>query len=131
MEDNLPDWAYTEDELDTMAVKLLSEQDLTKPGHLVMYHMYKDGKDTGIVMLLATQCISDTLHAITRMWAPYNMHAELGGYTEEMDPAASYKLNALRLVLDKFRYEGKVHCAGNDKLYKYKGWFKELIDTIH
>lgn len=131
IDERLPDWAFTEEELDEMAINLLTEQNLTMPGHLVIYSLHKDGENTGIVMLLATQCISDTLHAITRMWAPYNMHAEVEGFTEEKDPAAAYKLNALQLVLDKYRYRGKIHCAGSDKLYRYKGWFKELIGTMH
>ena len=125
--DRLPDWAFTEIELDEMAEKVLESTDLKMVGHLVMYHMYKDEVNTGVVMLLAVDSISDGLHAINRYWGQHGMYAEIGEFIEKEDPAVMYRLKALEIALDKFKYEGKIKCPGNGKLYRYKKWFDELL----
>lgn len=125
--DKLPDWAYTESELDQMAEDILENINLQLSGHLVMYKMYKDGVGTGVVMLLAVESISDGLHAINRLWGQYGMHAEIGEFTEDEDNAMMYRLNALEIVLDKYRYVGKIKCAGSNKLYRYNRWMNNLL----
>lgn len=125
--DRLPDWAYTEDELDGMAEEILDNRNLQLKGHLVFYKMYKDGVDTGIVMLLAVESISDGLHAINRLWGQYGMYAEIGEFNENEDSSVMYKLNALNIVLDKYRYIGKIKCAGSNNLYRYGSWMNNLI----
>ena len=127
MDERLPDWAYTENELDEMALGRLENTKMRMAGHLVMYHMYKDGVDTGIVMLLAVDSISDGLHAINRYWGQHGMYAEIGEFGEEEDPAVIYKFKALEIVLEKFKYEGKIKCPGSEKLYRYREWFGELV----
>lgn len=125
--DRLPDWAFTDEELDNMARDLLTSRKLDGSNHLAIYHLYKNGKNTGIVMILAVDSISDGLHAINRLWGAHDMYAEIGEFTEDESPTASYRLRSIEEVLEKFRYEGKVHCPGSDKLYKYKNWFPELL----
>ena len=125
--DRLPDWAYTDSELDTMAEDVVNKDDLAMPGHITLYHMYKDGVNTGIVMLLAVDSVSDGLHAINRLWGEHGMYAEVGEFNEKEDYAVMYKLKALELVLNKYKYNGKIVCAGSDKLYRYQKWFDELI----
>ena len=125
--DRLPDWAFTETELDDMAEAIIENSNMKMVGHLVLYHMYKDGANTGVVMILAVESISDGLHAVNRLWGQHGMYAEIGEFIEQEDPAVMYRLKALEIALDKFRYEGKVKCYGNGKLYRYKEWFNELL----
>lgn len=125
--DRLPDWAYTEDELDEMAEDILENRNLQLSGYLVLYKMYKDGVDTGIVMLLAVESISDGLHAINRLWGQYGMYVEIEEFSEDEDNSVMYKLNALSIVLDKYRYIGKIKCAGSNKLYRYNSWMQNLL----
>lgn len=125
--DRLPDWAYTDAELDEMAEKTINKSDLAMPGHLSLYHMYKDGVNTGVVMLLAVDSISDGLHAINRFWGAHGMYAEIGEFTENEDAAVMYRLKAIELVLNKYKYEGKIKCVGSDKLYRYHKWFDKLL----
>ena len=125
--DRLPEWAFTPNELDEMAIEILECENLGMSGHLVMYPIYKSGKDTGIVMLLAVESISDGLHAINRIWGQYDMHAEIGEFIEEEDPTVIYRLRALELVLHKFQYKGKIRCTGSNRLYRYQKWFDKLL----
>jgi hypothetical protein len=125
--DRLPEWAFTPNELDEMAIEILECENLSMSGHLVMYPMYKDGKDTGIVMLLAVESISDGLHAINRMWSEYDMYADIGEFIEEEDLTVVYRLKALELVLSKYTYKGKIRCAGSNRLYRYQKWFDKLL----
>jgi hypothetical protein len=125
--DRLPDWAYTDSELDAMAAKILKGQKYGECGHLVMYHLYKDGVNTGVVMLLSVESISDGLHALNRLWGQYGIYGEIGEFREIESVTAAYELNTLQIVLNKYKYEGKIEALGSDKLYKYKPWFNELI----
>ena len=125
--DKLPEWAFTPAELDAEATDILECSNLDMSGHLVMYPMYKDGKNTGIVMLLAVESISDGMHAVNRLWGPYDMYAEIGEFVEKEDPAVMYRLKALEMVLNRFRYKGKIRCAGSNRLYRYENWFDKLL----
>ena len=125
--DRLPDWAFTDEELDNMARDLLTSRKLDGSKHLAIYHLYKDGNNTGVVMILAVDSISDGLHAINRLWGIHDMYAEFGEFTEEDSPTAGYRLRSIEEVLEKFRYEGKIRCPGSDKLYRYQNWFPQLL----
>lgn len=125
--DQLPDWAFTPAELDAQATDILECDNLNMAGHLVMYPMYKSGKYTGVVMLLAVESISDGLHAINRLWGQYDMYAEIGEFVEQEDATVIYRLKALEIVLSKFRYKGKIRCAGSNRLYRYEKWFDKLL----
>lgn len=126
-QDRLPDWAYTEDELDEMAEELIDNTDLQLKGHLAFYKLYKDNTDTGVVMLLAVESVSDGLHAINRLWGQYNMYCEIEHWSEEEDAAVMYRLLALSTVLNKFKYTGKIKAPGSNHLYKYSEWMKNLL----
>lgn len=123
----LPDWAFTEDELDNMAKDLLEPASITGKKHLVIYHIYKDSVDTGIAMLLATESISDGLHAINRIWSGLGLYAEIGEFTEDASETSEYRLKSIEIVLDKFKYIPKVKLTGWNKMYIYKKWYKELL----
>lgn len=125
--DRLPDMFYLPEELDDMARNILHGCDLIKPQHIAMYHIYKDGRDTGIVVLLGVESILDGLEAINRLWAPHGLYAEIGEFTEHADASNGYKLKSMEIMLLKFRYTPKIKEFGWDKMYIYKGWFKELI----
>jgi hypothetical protein len=126
-EDRLPDWAYMDEELDAFAKKVLEGLRFGESGHLVLYHLYKNGEKTNIVMLLSVKSVLDGMGAINRLWASHNIHAEVGEYCEIESNLVGYKLNALEIVLDKFKYEGKIELPGSNKLYKYNKWFDVLI----
>ena len=125
--DRLPDWAFTDEELDQMAKEVLGGTNLDVATKLGFYHMHKDGVDTGVVILLTVESISDGLHAINRLWSQYGMYAEIGEFTEEASYAAGYRLQTLEVALNKFRYVGKIQEAGTNKLYRYKTWMAELL----
>ena len=127
MEDMLPEWAYTESELDEIARDVIEPITMCGKKHIAIYNMYKDSKYTGIVMILAVASISDGVHAINRMWSGAGLYAEAAEFTEEATEGNAYKIKHIELVLDKHKYIPKIKNIGWNKMYIGKTWYKELI----
>ena len=126
-EDRLPDGFWSQQELRQMAVDVL-EPDKYKevPAHIVLYHLYKNGVDTGLVLITAVQSVLDGQNAIDRLWAEVGITTIVGEYSDE-SILNQVRVEAMYLLLQKYRYEGKLKLVGHDKVFKYQQWFPNLI----
>jgi len=61
------------------------------------------------------------------MWGNAGIHAEIGEFCEVSSITVGYTLNAIEIVLDKWKYEGKLTLPGANRLYKYCKWFDNLV----
>ena len=128
-EDRLPDAFWSEQELRQMAIDSLeSNRYSEEPTNIVLYHLYKDGKDTGLVLIAAVKSVIDGQYAINRLWAEVGITAELGEFSEE-SPLNQIRVEAMHLLLQSHRYIGKMRLPGHDKVYKYCSWFDQLVQN--
>ena len=128
-EDRLPDAFWSDNELRQMAIDTLeSNRYSEEPTNIVLYHLYKDGKDTWLVLIAAVKSVLDGQDAINRLWAEVGITAELGEFSEE-SPLNQIRVEAMHLVLQKYRYIGKNKLPGHDKVYKYCSWFDQLVQN--
>ena len=126
-EDRLPDAFWSEQELRQMAIDVLESNRYSKePTSIVLYKLHKDGKDTGLVLLTAVRSVIDGQYAINRLWAEVGITAELVEFTDE-SPLNQIRVEAMHLLLQKYRYIGKNKLPGHDKVYKYCSWFDQLV----
>lgn len=128
-EERLPDAFWSETELRQMAVNVLEpNRHSEEPTHIVLYHLYKNGADTGLVLITAVHSIRDGQDAIDRLWAEVGINTLIGEYNEE-SVLNQIKVEALYLLLQKYKYEGKVKLVGHQKVFKYQEWFVHLIQN--
>lgn len=126
-EDRLPDAFWSQEELRQMAVAILEPDRYSEePRHIVLYHLYKSGVDTGLVLITAVQSVLDGQNAIDKLWTEVGITAIVGEYSEE-SVLSQVRLEAMYLLLQKYRYEGKLKLVGHDKVFKYQQWFPNLI----
>lgn len=126
-DDRLPDAFWSETELRQMAVAILEPDRYSEePRHIVLYHLYKSGVDTGLVLITAVQSVLDGQNAIDKLWTEVGITAIVGEYSEE-SVLSQVRLEAMYLLLQKYRYEGKLKLVGHDKVFKYQQWFPNLI----
>ena len=124
--DRLADWGFLDSELEGIHKNVLTVQEYNKSKHIVLYALYKEGVGTGVVMMLSVESVEDGLTAINWFLGPVNMHATVLVYSNE-SIVNCYKIDSLRVVLDKFRYHSKIEFPGSDKLYSYSKWMDQLI----
>ena len=128
-EERLPDEFWSETELTQMAITVLEPDRYSEvPTHIVLYHLYKNGSDTGLVLISAVQSVLDGQNAIDRLWAEVGITAIVGEYSEE-SVLNQVRVEAMYLLLQKYRYEGKLKLVGHDKVFKYQQWFPYLIKS--
>lgn len=126
-DDRLPDVFWSQEELRQMAVAILEPDKYSEePRHIVLYHLYKSGVDTGLVLITAVQSVLDGQNAIDKLWTEVGITAIVGEYSEE-SVLSQVRLEAMYLLLQKYRYEGKLKLVGHDKVFKYQQWFPHLI----
>lgn len=126
-DDRLPDAFWSETELTQMAIAVLEPDRYSEESrHIVLYHLYKNGIDTGLVLIAAVESVLDGQNAIDRLWAEVGITAIVGEYSEE-SVLSQVRLEAMYLLLQKYRYEGKLKLVGHDKVFKYQQWFPNLI----
>lgn len=126
-DDRLPDVFWSQEELRQMAVAILEPDRYSEePRHIVLYHLYKSGVDTGLVLITAVQSVLDGQNAIDKLWTEVGITAIVGEYSEE-SVLSQVRLEAMYLLLQKYRYEGKLKLVGHDKVFKYQQWFPNLI----
>ncbi len=121
-----PNWFYTDSELDVLYKKIIEDSDYTKPKHIVMYSLWLEGVGTGVVMMLAVESVADGLTALNWFLGAHNMHAEVLVHSGE-SIGNCYKIDAMKIVLAKFKYIGKLEFTGDTKLYLYHKWMSKLI----
>jgi hypothetical protein len=126
-EDRLPDWAWSEEELDKMALdSLLPEKYTEEPTNIVFYHLLKDGERTGLVLIAAVKSVIDGQDAIDRLWVEAGITSIVGECSDE-SPLNQVKEDALHMVLQKYRYKGKLNLPGSKKVFIYNNWMARLI----
>ena len=126
-EDRLGDGFYTQEELEEMDRVLLEPGRYAKDKtNVCMYHLYKAGKDTGLVLIAAVKSVVDGQAAIDRLWESAGITAIVGNYNEEYR-YNKYKVEAIYEVLEKYAYVGKLKLPGSDKVFKYEKWMDKLL----
>ena len=125
--DRLPDEFWSQEELRQMAADVLEPDRYSEePRHIVLYHLYKSGVDTGLVLITAVESVLDGQNAIDRLWAEVGITAIVGEYSDE-SVLSQVRLDAMHMLLQKYKYEGKLKLVGHDKVFKYQQWFPNLI----
>ena len=125
--DNLPPEFWTENELDQMALEAIEvDKYAEQKTNIVFLHLFKDLTRTGLVMILAVQSVMDAQEAVDRLWAGTGITAVVGEYSEE-SYLNQQRVEALYLLLSKYKYEGKQKLPCSDKVYKYEPWMEKLI----
>lgn len=128
-EDRLPDAFWSDKELHQMAVAVLEiDRHSEEPTNVVLYRLHKGGIDTGLVLIAAVKSVIDGQDAINRLWAEVGITAELGKFSDE-SPLSQVRVEAMYLLLQKYRYIGKNKLPGHDKVYKYCSWFDKLVQN--
>ena len=128
-DDRLPDAFWSETELRQMAIAVLEPDRYSEePRHIVLYHLYKNGTDTGLVLIAAVASVLDGQNAIDKLWAEVGITAIVGEYSDE-SVLNQVRVEAIHLLLQKYRYEGKLKLVGHDKVFKYQQWFPCLIKS--
>ncbi len=125
--DRLPDEFWSKDEMHQMVVDVLEPNRFSQePAHIVLYHLYKNGADTGLVLITVVESVLDGQDAINMLWADVGITAVVGEYSDE-SVMSHIKADAMYMLLQKYRYEGKLKLVGHDKVFKYQQWFPNLI----
>ena len=125
--DRLCDGFWTQEELDEMAVDAIELNKYTEEKtHVVLYHLLKEGNRTGLVMILAVKSVIDGQEAIDRLWSSVGITAIVGEYNEE-SYINKQKVEALYLMLDKYKYVGKIKLPGSNNVFKYEEFMAKLI----
>jgi len=121
-----PDWFYLDSELEAIYKGIIDGSDYVKPKHLVLYSLWLEGVGTGVVVMLAVESVADGLTAMNWFLGAHNMHAEVLVHSGE-SISNCYRIDAMKVVLSKFKYTGKLGFPGSDKLYLYGKWMAQLI----
>lgn len=125
--DRLGDDFHTAEELHEMKVKLLDPPKYNKePVNICVYHLWKDGKDTGLAMIVAVESVVDGQEAIDALWGEVGISTMIGEYSDT-SVLNWGKVEALYVVLEKYWYEGSVKLPGSDKVFKWSSWMGYII----
>ena len=127
--DRLPDGFWNEQELRQRAIAVLEPDKYSEePTNIVLYHLQKDGADTGLVMITAVTSVIDGQDAINTLWADVGITALVGEYSEE-SPLSQVRVEAMYMLLQKYKYIGRTKLPGYNKVFKYREWFVNLIQN--
>ena len=125
--DRLNDSFWTENELHQMAVDAIELDRYTEEQtHIVFYHLLKDGVKTGLVMILAVKSVIDGQEAIDKLWKDLGITSIVGEYNDE-SYINKQKVEAIYLLLNKYKYVGKLKLPGSENVFKYEQWMGKLI----
>ena len=128
-EERLPDAFWSETELTQMAIDVLEPDRYSQESrHIVLYHLYKNGIATGLVLIAVLQSVLDGQNAIDRLWAEVGITAILGEYSDE-SAISQCRAEAMYLLLQKYKYEGKLKLPGYSKVFRYQEWFNNLVSN--
>lgn len=125
--DRLNDSFWTENELNQMAIDSIElNKYVEEQTHVVFYHLFKDGKQTGLVMILAVKSVIDGQEAIDKLWKEVGITSIVGEYNDE-SYTNKQKVEAIYLLLNKYKYVGKLKLPGSENVFKYEQWMGKLI----
>lgn len=127
--DRLPDAFWSKDEMHKMVVDILEPNRFSQePAHIVLYHLYKNGTYTGLVLITVVESVLDGQDAINILWADVGITAVVGEYSDE-SIMSHVKVDAIYMVLQKYKYVGKLKLVGHQKVFKYQEWFNNLVQS--
>lgn len=127
--DRLPDEFWSKDEMHQMVVDILEPNRFSQePAHIVLYHLYKNGTNTGLVLITVVESVLDGQDAINMLWADVGITAVVGEYSDE-STMSHVKVDAMYMVLQKYKYVGKLKLVGHHKVFKYQEWFNNLVQS--
>ena len=128
-DDRLPDAFWSETELRQMAIAVLEPNRYSEePAHIVLYHLYKNGTDTGLVLITVVESVLDGQDAINLLWAEVGITAVVGEYSDE-SVMSHIKADAMYMLLQKYKYVGKLKLVGYNKVFRYQEWFANLVNN--
>lgn len=129
--DRLPDSMLTDSEIAEF------NKDVIKPPQswdqqpeekmIAMFALYKDGKFTGKMLIIPTDDQFDTMSVLQQEWINTGLTVQMGE-TGKMTYGWAAKMNALQIVLQRYKYTPKfTDVLGLDCLYDYEYWMENLL----
>lgn len=135
MTDNrLPDWAYTEYELQELDQELLDGKyeynSIPEEGMVVILSIWSKNGNTGKVMIVESTDVIETMNALNRRWADTGLRFNIVGYSG-MTYGSKVLVDAIRTVLLPYRYETKFPTYILARyVYRYEPWMLNLISKV-
>jgi len=114
---DLPNWAYTDDELVQGYIETLRGK---SEGILVIYKLWKNGKTLNKCVVLIVSDIQRGAESINNIWKEEGITATIGMYTDTLSKS---ELRSVYDLIEKWNYKPKFwYIPGGDKVY--------LIDKV-
>ena len=134
IEDRLPDWAYTERELQKIDQELLDGRyeynTVPEKGMVVILSIWSKNGNTGKVMIVESPDVIETMNALNRMWADTGLRFSIVGYSG-MTCGSKVLTDAIHTVLLPYRYETKFPTyILAEYVYRYEPWMLNLISKV-
>lgn len=134
IDDRLPDWAYTEYELQELDQELLDGKyeynSIPEEGMVVMLSIWSKNGNTGKVMIVESTDVIETMNALNRRWADTGLRFNIVGYSG-MTYGSKTLVDAIRTVLLPYRYETKFPTYILARyVYRYEPWMLNLISKV-
>ena len=134
IDDRLPDWAYTEHELQELDQELLDGKyeynSIPEEGMVVILSIWSKNGNTGKVMIVESTNVIETMNALNRMWADTGLRFNIVGYSG-MTYGSRVLVDAIRTVLLPYRYETKFPTYILARyVYRYEPWMLNLISKV-
>ena len=134
IDDKLPDWAYTEHELQELDQELLDGKyeynSIPEEGMVVILSIWSKNGNTGKVMIVESTDVVETMNALNRRWADTGLRFNIVGYSG-MTYGSKVLVDAIRTVLLPYRYETKFPTYILARyVYRYEPWMLNLISKV-
>lgn len=134
IDDRLPDWAYTEHELQELDQELLDGKyeynSIPEEGMVVILSIWSKNGNTGKVMIVESTDVVETMNALNRRWADTGLRFNIVGYSG-MTYGSKVLVDAIRTVLLPYRYETKFPTYILARyVYRYEPWMLNLISKV-
>ena len=134
IDDRLPDWAYTEYELQELDQELLDGKyeynSIPEEGMVVILSIWSKNGNTGKVMIVESTDVIETMNALNRRWADTGLRFNIVGYSG-MTYGSKLLVDAIRTVLLPYRYETKFPTYVLARyVYRYEPWVLNLISKV-
>ena len=125
MNDRLPDWAYTDEELAERASEVMDRDSGIdrELGRIASYRLIGKKGDTGKRMLMWSHETMELEAALSNEWADTGLKVWLA----DNRVAWRSEYTSLLEVLDKWKYKPKFDRIAADKVYTWEPWMNELI----
>lgn len=130
----LPDWAYTEYELQELDQELLDGKyeynSIPEEGMVVILSIWSKNGNTGKVMIVESTDVIETMNALNRRWVDTGLRFNIVGYSG-MTYGSKVLVDAIRTVLLPYRYETKFPTYILARyVYRYEPWMLNLISKV-